>query len=247
MLTRAVPPHQQPFREHRDQRGHRTRPEQHLLARSLDGGHTWSIEHPAGLIPPPTPGHIAGVPTEPGGRAVQSYPGDRDLTNPDFLMTFRMSDIHTGPSWFFTSPDRGRTWDGPWSLSVPDVPHIAARTDYIVRGRREAEGESGPGRDRPAPGEPPAGIPRSVRRGEGRGRTGGHQQASPGLGHLVAASLLGGLAAMVVVVAIAYYGTIATVRLGIDPDTYGIPLVSSTVDLVGALTLVVAIAFLGLT
>ena len=53
--------------------------------------------------------------------------------------------------------------------------------------------------------------------------------------------------AMVVVLVIAYYGTIAAVRLGIDPDTYGIPLVSSTVDLVGALTLVVAIATLGLT
>ncbi|MEQ1786473.1 MAG: magnesium transporter [Acidimicrobiales bacterium] len=72
-------------------------------------------------------------------------------------------------------------------------------------------------------------------------------EASPGLGQMVAASVLGGLAAMVVVLVIAYYGTIATVRLGIDPDTYGIPMVSSTVDLVGALTLVVAIATLGLT
>jgi mgtE-like transporter len=52
---------------------------------------------------------------------------------------------------------------------------------------------------------------------------------------------------MLVVVAIAYYGAIAAVRTGIDPDTYGIPLVSSTVDLVGALTLIVAIAVLGLT
>ena len=69
---------------------------------------------------------------------------------------------------------------------------------------------------------------------------------SPGLAQLVAASLIGGLAAMVVVLAMAYYGTIATVRLGIDPDTYGIPIVSSTVDLVGALTLIVAIAILGL-
>jgi mgtE-like transporter len=71
--------------------------------------------------------------------------------------------------------------------------------------------------------------------------------ASPGLGDLVAASLLGGLAAMLVVLVIAYYGTIATVRLGIDPDTYGIPMVSSTVDLIGALSLVVAIATLGLS
>jgi mgtE-like transporter len=70
---------------------------------------------------------------------------------------------------------------------------------------------------------------------------------SPGTGYLVAASVLAGAAAMVVVMAIAYYGTIAAVRTGIDPDTYGIPLVSSTVDLVGALTLVVAIGVLGLT
>ncbi|MDQ2650896.1 MAG: magnesium transporter [Actinomycetota bacterium] len=72
-------------------------------------------------------------------------------------------------------------------------------------------------------------------------------QSSPGIGYLVGASLLGGVSAMVVVVAIAYYGAIAAVRTGIDPDTYGIPLVSSTVDLVGALTLIVAIAVLGLT
>lgn len=69
---------------------------------------------------------------------------------------------------------------------------------------------------------------------------------SPGLGQLVGASLAGGLAAMLVVVVIAYYGTIFAVRSDIDPDTYGIPLVSSTVDLVGALSLVVAISVLGL-
>jgi len=71
-------------------------------------------------------------------------------------------------------------------------------------------------------------------------------EASPGLLKLVVASILGGVAAMVAVVAIAYYGTIAAVRNDLDPDTYGIPLVSSTVDLVGALTLVIAITALGL-
>ena len=30
----------------------RTRPEQHLLARSTDGGEHWAIEHPEGLRPP---------------------------------------------------------------------------------------------------------------------------------------------------------------------------------------------------
>jgi cation transporter-like permease len=36
------------------------------------------------------------------------------------------------------------------------------------------------------------------------------------------------------------------VRTGIDPDTYGIPLTSSAVDLVGALTLIIAITALHL-
>ncbi len=69
---------------------------------------------------------------------------------------------------------------------------------------------------------------------------------SPRLGYLIGASLLAGAAAMVVVMAMAYYGTIAAVRTGIDPDTYGIPIVSSTVDLVGALTLILAITALGI-
>ena len=92
--------------------------------------------------------------------------------------------------------------------------------------------------------------PAGLRRERGRAPTswpGCSARRRPGLGDLVAASVLGGAAAMLVVLAIAYYGTIATVRLGIDPDTYGIPMVSSTVDLVGALTLIVAIATLGLT
>jgi len=41
-------------------------------------------------------------------------------------------------------------------------------------------------------------------------------EESPGLGHLVAASVLAGVLAMVVVLAIAYYGTIAAVRLDVD-------------------------------
>ena len=71
--------------------------------------------------------------------------------------------------------------------------------------------------------------------------------SSPGAVELVAASLLGGLAAMAVVLVIAYYGTLATIRTNLDPDTYGIPMVTSTVDLVGAMTLIVAISVLGLT
>jgi mgtE-like transporter len=71
-------------------------------------------------------------------------------------------------------------------------------------------------------------------------------QASPGLAQMVGVSLIGGAFAMAFVVTVAYYGTIAAYRTGVDPDTYGIPVVSSSVDFVGAFTLVWAIALLGL-
>jgi mgtE-like transporter len=71
-------------------------------------------------------------------------------------------------------------------------------------------------------------------------------KTSPGLPQIVGASVLGGALAMAVVVLIAYYGAIVAVRTGIDPDTYGIPLTSSAVDLVGALTLIIAITALHL-
>ncbi|MEM8904439.1 MAG: magnesium transporter [Actinomycetota bacterium] len=72
-------------------------------------------------------------------------------------------------------------------------------------------------------------------------------QSSPGLGDVVVISLVGGLATTALVVVIGYYGTIAAVRFGADPDNVGIPLVTSTVDLVGAYALVVAVSLVGLT
>ncbi len=69
--------------------------------------------------------------------------------------------------------------------------------------------------------------------------------AGPGTGRLVAIALIGGVLSVVVAVTVAYYGTIAAVRFGVDPDTVGIPLVTAVLDLVGALTLVFAIAAVG--
>jgi mgtE-like transporter len=71
--------------------------------------------------------------------------------------------------------------------------------------------------------------------------------ASPGLVQMLAVSLLAGVLAIVFVIGVAYYGTIAAYRTGVDPDTYGIPIVSSSVDFVGAFTLIIAIDLLGLT
>jgi|SoiMethySBSTD1v2_1073268.scaffolds.fasta_scaffold01537_25 mgtE-like transporter len=72
-------------------------------------------------------------------------------------------------------------------------------------------------------------------------------KSTPGLAEMLLVSLIGGALAIVFVVAVAYYGTIAAYRTGVDPDTYGIPVVSSSVDLVGAFTLIIAISLLGLS
>jgi len=116
----------------------RTRPEQHLLARSIDGGESWTIEHPDGLRPPPTTGHMAGVPTETGGSAARAFDGMADLTGRDVALTFRMGSADTGPSWFFVSSNRGRDWQGPFAFPELGLPGIAARTDYLTLGPREA-------------------------------------------------------------------------------------------------------------
>ncbi len=71
--------------------------------------------------------------------------------------------------------------------------------------------------------------------------------ASPGLWPLLGAALIGGAVATIIAVAIAYYSTIASVRAGLDPDTYGIPVVTSTLDLFGAFTLIFAVTLIGIT
>lgn len=70
-------------------------------------------------------------------------------------------------------------------------------------------------------------------------------QTSPGWFEMVGVALLGGALVMAFVVAVAYYGTIAAYRTGVDPDNYGIPIVTSSVDLVGSMALVLAIVVLG--
>jgi mgtE-like transporter len=64
---------------------------------------------------------------------------------------------------------------------------------------------------------------------------------SPGPVRMIGISLIGGLLATTACVAITYYGAIAAYRLGLDPDNHGIPLVTSSMDLIGAVALIFAI------
>lgn len=115
------------------------RPEEHLLARSKDGGKTWSIENPAKqhvLIG--TAGMRHGtVPTDYTEPEPTDCPGGIDFTHPDFAMTCRMAGVHTGVSRFYYSYDRGRSWKGPFRLPLFGQKGIAARTDYVVNGEHD--------------------------------------------------------------------------------------------------------------
>jgi mgtE-like transporter len=72
-------------------------------------------------------------------------------------------------------------------------------------------------------------------------------KASPGFGSMIGVALIAGALATTAAVVVGYYAAVATYRFGLDPDNHGIPMVTSTLDFVGALSLILAIVVLGLT
>ena len=124
----------------------RSRPFVTMQARSLDGGQTWAVTP----FPGRTPGgralsadehtlpELHTAPVLNGAHAPGPCPGV-DFTHPDFaLMCARTGLRASAVSWFYTSTDRCRTWDGPYHLPDFGQPGIAARTDYLIDGPREA-------------------------------------------------------------------------------------------------------------
>jgi hypothetical protein len=112
----------------------REKPEEHLFARSLDGGETWKIEDPseAGVLLARGTALHGIEPRYPQKKEATVLTEPINFRHPDFVMTLRMLDIDHGPSLFHTSYDRGKHWNGPYQLKVGDMTKIAARTDYIV-------------------------------------------------------------------------------------------------------------------
>lgn len=70
--------------------------------------------------------------------------------------------------------------------------------------------------------------------------------SSPGLLAMMGISTLAGLIATTAAVLAAYYGSVASYRLGLDPDTYGIPIITAAVDLLGFMSLIIALIVFGL-
>jgi len=100
----------------REQRGlHQidpARPRSIMLARSLDGGETWSASE-------------AGYPDG----QLQQFPTDIAFDAPGFA-------LNTRGDRAFISLDKGRTWNGPYRLPFADL-NLRARTDYQVLGPRD--------------------------------------------------------------------------------------------------------------
>ncbi len=114
------------------------RPEDFLLARTKDGGATWSIEQPG----PPgamvgTRGMRHGI-MPPGAAEERPAPLHEpiDFTHPHFALAVHMKDYQGGASCFYFSLDRGKTWRGPFGLPLFGQQGVMGRTDYIVEGRR---------------------------------------------------------------------------------------------------------------
>ena len=103
-----------------------------LLARSVDGGLSWTVEDPEGYVGD-------------GGDA-SAPPGGIDFTHPGFA--FRVEALGYLASKrprgaFFYSYDRGKSWEGPYTfgdlLDHPELEGLefTARTDYVVAGPDE--------------------------------------------------------------------------------------------------------------
>lgn len=71
--------------------------------------------------------------------------------------------------------------------------------------------------------------------------------AHPGIFRMIMLTLGAGAIATTGAVFVAYYTAVVSYRQGLDPDNYGIPLVTSSMDLIGAFALIFTMVILGIT
>lgn len=72
-------------------------------------------------------------------------------------------------------------------------------------------------------------------------------EADPALGWTLLVTMFAAVGTMLFVAAVGYYATIGAWRVEVDPDSYGTPVVTSSVDFVGSLAVVTTAVLFGLT
>jgi len=112
----------------------RDKPEDHLFARSLDGGKTWNIEDPSkdGVLVARGNALHGIAPKHENLKPIIQLSEPMNFSKPGFVLKFWMLDNNSGPSVFYYSYDKGHSWNGPYSLTVDDFTKISARNDYII-------------------------------------------------------------------------------------------------------------------
>ena len=112
----------------------REKPEEHMFARSLDGGETWSIENPSkNGVMIARGGSLHGTEPAPDRmKPISKLQEPMDFSQSGFVLKFWMLDMNSGPSIFYYSYDKGHSWKGPYGLEVDGNKKIAARVDYMI-------------------------------------------------------------------------------------------------------------------
>lgn len=120
--------------EHLDTVGHNYKRSsaQNMYARSLDGGETWTIENAYDH----GQRHSA---FDNVANAKQVQPKKLkvalDFLHPEFALAFVRVTNDVGPTYFYYSYNKGKSWQGPFQFPQYK-PGTANRTDYIINGSR---------------------------------------------------------------------------------------------------------------
>lgn len=104
-------------------------------ARSLDGGVTWTITD-AFDIGQKAWGHDNNIAPEKAVKPTPLTAPIPDFTASGFALTFLRHSNHNGPSHYYYSNNKGKSWEGAFIFPDLGTPGIANRTDYIVDGKQ---------------------------------------------------------------------------------------------------------------
>lgn len=74
----------------------------------------------------------------------------------------------------------------------------------------------------------------------------GDGSTAPGWGWTVGVSITAGALTMFAVVMLSWWATVGAWRIGVDPDSAGVPIMSAAIDVIGAITIVTVVAAFGL-